>query len=150
MMMAGIIDTTTDILLHLNSSLINAVNNASPSGSFNTSLLAYAAAKFSNGITRTSGASNDSPLVYEYDLPYNLLSANHDFSIDFWVNTLAGTNYNCGVAIGKAYDAMGRDSLTDGCDIFLRVGYNSQKYSNDFLFANFSIFTLYQKKKIEK
>ena len=74
MMMAKKIDTTTDVLLHLNSSLINAVNNASPSGSFNTSLLAYAAAKFSNGITRTSGSSEDSPLVYEYDLPYNSLS----------------------------------------------------------------------------
>ena len=119
MMMANRRDATVDVLLHLDSSLVNSANGANPSASYNTNLLLYKTGKFDNGLSRTAGFNDDARLLYEYDIPYN---GKHNFTIDFWVNTKSGSEYSCGVGIGKAYQTVDYDFIYN-CDIFIKCGY---------------------------
>ena len=111
MMMASKIDTTTDVLLHLDNSLVNAVNNASPSASYNTGTLNYTAAKFDNGITSTLSTANSNPTVLEFDLPYNAYGGKHDFTIEFWIKVSSSAANINGVGIGKAYTTISKTNI---------------------------------------
>ena len=119
MMMNLIKDTTTDLLLHFDSSLVNAKDLSSPSYTYNSTQLAYTAGYFSQGIYTTSQNIYDLPIGLEYDLPYN---GKHDFTIDFWAKS--STQY-CGIGIGKSYTSFSLAKVRAGCDFFLQTGFSS-------------------------
>ena len=119
MMMGNNRDTTTDLLLHFDSSLVNAKDLSSPSNTYNSTQLAYTTGHFGQGIYTTSQNIFDFPIGLEYNLPYN---GKHDFTIDFWAKS--STQYS-GVGIGKSYTSFSLANVRIGCDFFLQTGLSS-------------------------
>jgi len=119
MMMSLIKDTTTDLLLHFDNSLINVKDSSSPSNTYNANQLAYTVGHFSQGIYTNSQNIFDYPIGIEYDLPFN---GKHDFTIDFWVKS---SQEYTGVGIGRAYTYFSLANVRAGCDFFLQTGYGS-------------------------